>query len=175
MADLKPNIPKTCVWPYRAVILSQKLLTGPVTLAEGHLNHSSDGELKIWCSHDIHDDDDDDDWLMGAGRWRSVMMFYRRGEGGKQRQARHLFSPTVMQCSNVVNFTVLQLAVWWCPLHSASLLIIGKIVMHGIDCSELRHVNWYSGTVEIGKLVHWYIGHWHSGTVDIGQQKWRIS
>ena len=35
--------------------------------------------------------------------------------------------------------------------------------MHGIDCSELRHVNWYSGTVEIGKLVHWYIGHWHSG------------
>ena len=85
-------------------------------------------------------------------------------QAGRGRQAKAGKAPlftdrdAVQQCCEL--HSVVHSAVWWCPLHSASLLIIGKTVMHGIDCSELWHVNWYSGTVDIGTLVHWYIGHW---------------
>ena len=66
---------------------------------------SSNPKYNLLKTSDICDDDDDGDMmvvfmmmmmilgLMGAGRWGSVMMFYRRGEGGKQRQAGQLFSP----------------------------------------------------------------------------------
>ena len=163
MADLKFNIPKSFVWPYRGGLLSQKLLTVPVTLAEGHLNHSSDEERKIWCSHDLMMTMMM--MMMMIGWWEpvdgGVSWCFTGGarEASKGRQGTSFHRPW---CSAAMLWTLqccnLQCGDVHCTAHHYWSL-------EKLSCMGSIALNW---DMSIGTVAQWRLVHCYIGTLDIG-------